>query len=155
MADELLSSLRRRTDADLEPLADLWVASWREAMPDIDFSARREWFCGHLPALEAAGAMTICGRDDGGRLLGFVTFDPATGYLDQIAVASEAKGSGAAAALLREARRISSKPLFLDVNQDNPRALRFYAREGFETVATGVNPHSGLKIWRLRAAPPG
>lgn len=155
MTDELLPLLRRRIDADLEPLADLWVASWREAMPDIDFSARRAWFCNHLPALEAAGAVTICGCREDGCLLGFVTFDLATGYLDQIAVASEAKGSGAAAALLRQARQISSKPLFLDVNQDNPRALRFYAREGFETVAAGVNPHSGLKTWRLRASPPG
>ncbi len=145
--------LRRRTEADMKPLADLWAASWQEAMPEIDFSARRPWLCGHLPALEAAGAVTICGCDEEDRLLGFVTVDPATGYLDQIAVALDAKGSGAAAALLREARRISPHPVFLDVNQDNLRALRFYAREGFETVAAGVNPHSGFKTWRLRSSP--
>ena len=32
--------LRRRTDADMDALAELWAASWREAMPGIDFAAR-------------------------------------------------------------------------------------------------------------------
>ncbi len=144
--------LRRRTDADMYALVELWAASWREAMPGIDFAARKTWLRGHLPALEADGAVTICGFDQNGRLLGFATVDPQNGYLDQIAVAPEAKSSGAASALLAEARRISPHPLFLDVNQDNPRALRFYAREGFEMVEAGVNPRSGLKTWRLREA---
>lgn len=144
--------LRRRTDADMDALAELWAASWREAMPSIDFAARKAWLRGHLPALEAAGAVTVCGLDEGGRLLGFATVNPQNGYLDQIAVAPEAKSSGAASALLAEARRISPHPLYLDVNQDNPRALRFYAREGFKTVEAGVNPRSGLKTWRLRQA---
>ncbi|WP_026607672.1 GNAT family N-acetyltransferase [Methylocapsa acidiphila] len=142
--------LRRRTPDDLDRLADLWVASWREAMPDIDFSARRSWFCDHLRALEAAGAATVCAVDGSDRPIGFVTIDPATAYLDQIAVAPRAKGSGAAALLLSEARRLSPTSLILEVNQDNARALRFYEREGFEKIAEGVNPRSGLKTWRLR-----
>jgi putative acetyltransferase len=144
--------LRRRTDADMDALAALWEASWREAMPAIDFSARKAWLCAHLPALEGAGAVTICGFGEDGRLLGFATVDPQNGYLDQIAVAPEAKSSGAAGALLAEARRISAQPLYLDVNQDNSRALRFYARQGFEAVEASVNPRSGLKTWRLREA---
>jgi putative acetyltransferase len=138
-----------RAEKDLSRLADLWVASWLEAMPEIDFSARRSWFCDHLLQLEAAGAVTICGLDDANRPVGFVTVDPATEYLDQIAVAPEAKGSAAAALLLAEARRLSPNRLELDVNQDNLRALRFYAREGFKKAAEGVNPRSGLKTWRL------
>ncbi len=144
--------LRRRADADMDALVALWAASWREAMPDIDFSAREAWLRSHLLALEAAGAVTVCGLDEDGRLLGFATVDPQNGYLDQIAVAPEAKSSGAARALLAEARRLSLHPLTLDVNQDNSRALRFYAREGFTTVEAGVNPSSGLKTWRLREA---
>jgi putative acetyltransferase len=142
--------LRACTDADLASLADLWVASWQETMPAIDFRARRPWFLDRLRALEAAGAVTICAADGSNRLLGFVTFDPAAAYLDQLAVAPEAKGSGAAALLLNEARRLSEGSLTLDVNQDNPRALRFYEREGFEKIAEGTNPRSGLKTWRLR-----
>ena len=142
--------LRARTDADCATLADVWVASWREAMPDIDFEQRRRWFLDHLRGLEADGAITICAFDGLNRLLGFVTFDPATAYLDQLAVAPEAKGTGAAKLLLNEARRLSPNGLVLDVNQDNARALAFYAREGFAKTAEGVNPRSGLKTWRLR-----
>ena len=142
--------LRVRTDADLVGLAGVWVASWREAMPNIDFAARRPWFLDRLRALEADGAITICAFDGLNRLLGFVTFDPARAYLDQLAVAPEAKGTGAANLLLNEARRLSPDGLALDVNQDNARALAFYAREGFAKIAEGVNPRSGLKTWRLR-----
>ncbi len=143
-------AFRARLDEEISQLADLWVASWREAMPGIDFSARRAWFYDHLRALEAAGAATICGFYGEGRLVGFVTIDPASGYLDQLAVAPEAKGAGAAALLLNEARRLSPGRLALDVNQDNLRALRFYEKEGFEKLEAGVNPLSGLKTWRLR-----
>ncbi|HEY8031862.1 MAG TPA: GNAT family N-acetyltransferase [Methylocella sp.] len=142
--------LRVRTDADCASLADLWIASWREAMPDIDFAARRPWFLDHLRALEAGGAITVCAFDGLNRLLGFVTIDPATAYLDQLAVAPEAKGTGAAKLLLSEARRLSPNGLVLEVNQDNARALAFYAREGFAKTAEGVNPRSGLKTQRLR-----
>jgi putative acetyltransferase len=145
--------LRLRTGPDLAPLADLWVASWQEAMPEIDFSTRKTWFLEHLNALETAGAVTICAFDGSNRLLGFVNFDPAAGYLDQIAVAPDAKGSGAARLLLTEARRLSPGGVTLEVNQDNPRALRFYEREGFEKFAEAVNPISGLKTWRLRQPP--
>jgi putative acetyltransferase len=145
--------LRLRTSPDLARLADLWVASWQEAMPEIDFSTRKTWFLEHLNALETAGAVTICAFDGSNRLLGFVNFDPAAGYLDQIAVAPDAKGSGAARLLLTEARRLSPGGVTLEVNQDNPRALRFYEREGFEKFAEAVNPISGLKTWRLRQPP--
>ncbi len=141
---------RHRRDEDLPGLADLWVASWREAMPEIDFSARRPWFCDHLLGLEAAGAVTICALAGVSRLIGFATVDPTTAYLDQIAIAPEAKGGPAAALLLAEARRLSPNGLALDVNQDNARALRFYAREGFQKISEGVNPRSGLKTWRLQ-----
>lgn len=144
--------LRARSGADLGHLAALWVASWQEAMPSIDFTARRPWFLDHLRSLESAGAVTICAVDGAGQLLGFTTFHPASAYLDQLAVAPEAKGSGAASLLVREACRLSKSRLTLDVNQDNLRAMRFYEREGFETIAEGINPHSGLKTWRLRSS---
>jgi putative acetyltransferase len=142
--------LRVRSEVDCASLADVWVASWREAMPDIDFEARRPWFLDHLRALEAAGAITICAFSNLNRLLGFVTFDPASAFLDQLAVAPEAKGTGAAHLLLNEACRHSPNGLVLDVNQDNARALAFYEREGFAKTAEGVNPRSGLKTQRLR-----
>jgi putative acetyltransferase len=145
-------SLRPPEDNERPGLADLWEASWREAMPQIDFAARRDWFFAHLQALEAARAVTICAFDASGAMLGFMTIDPETGYLDQIALAPQAKGGPAAKLLLAEARRLSPTGIELEVNQDNPRAVRFYEREGFERMAEGVNPRSGLKTWRMRSA---
>lgn len=144
--------LRPRNETDLVSLADLWVASWQEAMPSIDFRARRPWLIDHLRNLEAAGAVTVCALDGSDKLLGFATFDPAEAYLNQLAVAPEAKGSSAATLLLNEVRRLCSGSLTLDVNQDNSRAVRFYEREGFEKIAEGTNSDSGLKTWRLRFA---
>jgi putative acetyltransferase len=141
--------LRRLKDADLPSLAKLWLASWQEAMPAIDFSARLQWFLPHLRALEARGFVTVCAID-GDSIIGFVSIDPSTAYLDQLAVAPAAKGSGVARILLDEARRISPQGIVLDVNEDNDRALAFYKREGFEKIAEGVNPLSGLKTVRLR-----
>lgn len=142
--------LRTRADLDAETLADLWIASWRDAMPEIDFPARRDWFLDHLRRLEAAGAVTICAFEGSSRLIGFMILDPETGLLDQLAVVPRAKGSGAAVLLLNEARRLSPEGIRLDVNVDNPRALRFYEREGFERIGDGVNAKSGLETWRLR-----
>jgi putative acetyltransferase len=142
-------------------LADLWVASWQEAMPFIDFTARRAWLCRHVPALEAEGALTLCafggpGQFGSGQLLGFMVLDVAAGYLDQLAVAPFAKGKGVARRLLSEARRLSPKGLQLDVNIDNPRAVRFYEREDFAAVGEGLAPQSGLRtlkmVWREPAS---
>jgi len=143
--------LRKRGDKEIEKLADLWASSWLEEMPAIDFAARRHWFLTHIQSLEKAGAATICAVDGKDRLLGFAVFNASTAYLDQLVVAPEAKGAGIASLLVGEAIKFSCGALYLDVNQDNPRALRFYEKEGFEIIGEGVNPTSGLKTWRLQS----
>jgi putative acetyltransferase len=143
-------SLRPYIEADRDSLIALWVASWQKTMPAIDFDARRTWFDGHLNRLEAAGFETICAFDPAKILLGFVTLHSRTHDLDQLAVKPSAWGSGVAARLLNEARRLSPDTLLLDVNQDNPRAIRFYKREGFSCIAEGINITSGLKTLRMR-----
>jgi len=140
--------LARRGD-DLDRLADLWVASWRAVMPGIDFSARRDWFLAYLSDLEAQGATTICALA-ADRPLGFVLLDVPRGILEQIAVKPELFGTGIGALLLDEAKRLCPKGLSLEVNADNPRALRFYEKAGFERQGASVNPASGLETWRMR-----
>jgi len=87
-----------------------------------------------------------------GALVGFVTVDPNTHYLDQIVVAPEAWGAEVASALLAEARRISPDGLELKVNADNARAIRFYEKHGFKISAQDVNERSGAPVhvmsWR-------
>ena len=146
MCDLLI--LRPLQPADVPALADLWVRSWQETMPAIDFEARRGWIVDFLAGTESdARATFVAVRDSA--LVGFVTTEPAQGYLHQLVVASDAKGQGTALALLAAAKRDAASGLTLDVNQDNPRAVRFYEREGFVRESAGVNAASGLKTWRL------
>ncbi|MGO9004953.1 MAG: GNAT family N-acetyltransferase [Beijerinckiaceae bacterium] len=142
--------LAPRSVADLAPLVDLWVESWQAAMPQIDFDARRAWFSTHLLAMEADGALTICGFDAENRLAGFALLVTQKSYLEQIAVHPRHFGSGLAGRLLGEVKSLCPGGLTLDVNADNRRALRFYEREGFARIASGRNGLSGLATWRLR-----
>jgi len=135
----------------LPELVDLWVEAWQRTMPAIDFEARRAWFVDHLAAQQQKGAEVVCAFDEGtGAMAGFITVEPGSGHVNQLAVASAYWGSAAAARLLEEARRRSPAELWLDVNQDNPRAVRFYEKQGFRRESEAVNPNSGLKTWRYR-----
>lgn len=119
-------------------------------MPQIDFEARRAWFLDHLRNLETTGAKTICACGTQDTLLGFVSVNPQTQILDQLAGAPDAWGKGIAQRLLQEARLLSPRALVLDVNEENKRAIRFYEREAFVHVADGINAMSGLKTWRMK-----
>jgi putative acetyltransferase len=141
---------RLRAEDDLFSLVALWVASWQEAMPSIDFELRRDWFRDHLNALETSGYVTICAFDQAALLVGFVTVDAVTQRLDQLAVKPSAWGSGVAVRLLDEARRISPHRLLLEVNHENHRAVRFYEREEFQRIGEGVNANSGLRTWLMQ-----
>ena len=80
--------------------------------------------------------------------LGFAIVQGA--LLHQLGVARAANGSGAAAALVDAAKARASGGLALEVNQDNPRAVRFYLREGFRRTGEGRNAGSGLATWHMR-----
>jgi putative acetyltransferase len=142
--------LRGFEDGDFPALADLWVAVWRESGFAIDFEARRPWLARRLEGLRASGGAVVVGLDGDGRPAGFVTIDPASGYLDQLCVAPAERGSGLASILLDEAKRLSPDGIELDVNEANERARRFYAREGFAFVTKGESAQSGLPTLRLR-----
>jgi putative acetyltransferase len=134
--------------ADLPETLDLWVATWQVAYPAIDFNARRGWAVDHIAELERAGAQSLVVLH-GGRIVGAMVVDPATGYLDQIVVASEQQGQGIADLLLAEARRLSPGGLDLHVNKDNARALRFYEKNGFAKAGEDINPRSGAPILKM------
>ena len=148
-SDESEAHLRPLRAGNIAALADLWVASWQEAMPTIDFAVRRDWIVAFLgaPAHETLVA------EIAGRPAGFVTLEG--GYLHQLVVARESKGRGLATVLLDAAKARAIDGLRLDVNQANARAVRFYEREGFCKVGEGVNQASGLATWTMAwAAPP-
>jgi putative acetyltransferase len=74
-------------------------------------------------------------------------------YLDQLVVAPERWGSGLAAALLAEAKRLSPRGLDLLVNKDNARAIRFYQKHGFVYAGEDKNPVSGIPVNRMTWRP--
>jgi putative acetyltransferase len=142
--------LRDLVETDLSALIDLWAAAWTETDIPIDFGARRAWIGERLSALRAAGAEAVVGFEVSGKPAGFVTIDARSGALDQLCVAPAERGLGLAAALMDEAKRRSPGLIDLEVNEANPRARRFYEREGFSVVGRGVSPHSGLPTLKMR-----
>ena len=138
------------TEALMPELADLWVGAWTQAMPQIDFEARRLWLAAHLEGLHQQAYVTRCALEATGALAGFVTLQPRSGELDQIAVAPWAARRGLGRLLLEEARALAPGRITLTVNRDNGPALRFYEREGFVRIGEGVNAMSGLRTLRMQ-----
>ena len=132
--------------ADTDAVANFWVRAWDRTMPQFDFSERRPWLLNHLQTAQDGGAATVVAGEGPS---GFLILWPATGELDQLAVAPEAWGTGVAEALMRWATD-ACEAMWLDVNQDNPRAVAFYRRHGFAIEAASVNPGGLLPIWRMR-----
>jgi putative acetyltransferase len=129
----------------------LWQRTWQEAYPTIDFATRLEWWRARWRNELVPRAEIVIAEHEGA-VIGFVTIDP-EGYLDQLVVAPEHWGSGAADLLLEEARRVSPKGITLLVNTDNVRAIRFYERNGFVHVGEDINPTSGRPVLRMSWTP--
>jgi len=147
--------LRPYAAADEAAAIELWRRTWQAAYPRLDFSARLAWWRERWRSeLVPVAAITIAERaGESGDILGFVTVDRSTGYLDQIVVAPEAWGSPLAAALIEDAKQSSPNGLELLVNQDNARAVRFYEKQGFVVVGADVNPISGAALHRMSWRP--
>ena len=141
-------TLRRYAEADEAAAIELWRRTWQLAYPALDFAARVDWWRERWRnELVPTTTVTVAERD--GALIGFVTVDPRSGYLDQIVVAPETWGSALAGSLLDEAKRIAPGKLELLVNQDNERAIRFYEKHGFVVSGADVNPRSGAPLHRM------
>ena len=125
-------------------VADIWIASWDSSQPPMNHVAKHDWVFHQLEAMHERGALTICALNKcTGGLAGFATFDASRGILLRIAVATTARGAGVAGALLERAKLLSPLGLSAQVPEDNARALRFFAREGF-----AAREQSDLMEWR-------
>ncbi len=144
----------RRYDAasDEEAALALWLRTWQKTYPDIDFAGRfdrwRKQWCDHL-----VPDATIVVAEALEQIVGFVTVDTKTLYLDQLVVAPEFWGNGVATKLIAEAKRLSPRGLNLDVNTDNRRAIAFYEKEGFVLAGKGFNALSGRPVHHMRWRP--
>jgi putative acetyltransferase len=125
----------------------LWLETWQQAYPSIDFAGRVHWWRERWRGELVPNAAIIVAEQNGA-LVGFVTID-ATGYLDQLVVAPDRWGSKLATTLVDEAKRLSPDQITLLVNKDNARAIRFYERNGFVHVGEDVNPTSGKQVLKM------
>ena len=119
--------------------ADLWVETWADTYPQIDFAARRSWFIERFTLYVDGPVHAELAFNERNERCGLVSIDPRSGHIDQFAVARAARGTGVAHALMNHAKNLSPGFLHLDVNTDNVRAIRFYEREGFRRVKEGFS----------------
>jgi putative acetyltransferase len=145
-------TLRTYTARDEEASIALWLRSWQAAYPELDFAARLDWWRRRWRDELLPTAEVVVAEASGG-MIGFVTVDVHTLYLDQIVVAPERWRDGVGAALITEAKRLSPRGLDLDVNIDNARAIRFYETLGFAITGAGQNPISGKPVHRMSWRP--
>jgi putative acetyltransferase len=145
-------TLRPYVPADEDAAIELWRRTWQQHYPHLDFAARVDWWRERWRN-ELVPTATITVAEANGKLVGFVTVDPQTGYLDQIVVAPETWGARIAPALMAEAKRMSPRGLDLKVNADNSRAIRFYEKNGFAIAGDDVNPLSGAPILKMSWRP--
>jgi putative acetyltransferase len=144
--------LRPYSADDEDAAIELWRRTWQYHFPHIDFAARESWWRERWRQ-ELVPVAKVVVAEQNSVLTGFVTIDLKTRYLDQIVVAPEVWGSGVAAALLDEAKRLSPQGIELLVNKDNLRAIRFYEKNGFAYSGEGANPVSGKIVNKMTWRP--
>jgi putative acetyltransferase len=146
------ATLRPYAAADEDAAIELWRRTWQVAYPDIDFDERVGWWRERWRS-DTVALSSIVVAERAGALIGFVTINGDSGYLDQLVVAPETWGSGVADELMQEAFRLSPRGIDLHVNTDNARAIRFYEKHGFAKLTESVNPRSGLPVYLMRWQP--
>ena len=144
--------LRPYANADEDAAIELWRRTWQHHFPQIDFNERLGWWRERWKQ-ELVPVADVVVAESNGALIGFVTIDPKTRYLDQLVVAPEHWGSRAATALLDEAKRRAPSGIELLVNKENARAIRFYEKQGFKYLREDTNPVSGRPVNRMGWTP--
>lgn len=123
--------IRPSRPADLEPLLDIWLRSVRATHVFLAESDIQEL----LPAVRnyLSGAdtelWTLC--CEASAPIGFMGL--AEDKVDALFVAPDHLRRGAGRLLIEHARRLRG-PLRVDVNEQNPEAIKFYEANGFHVV---------------------
>ncbi|MGM4916762.1 GNAT family N-acetyltransferase [Tardiphaga sp. 813_E8_N1_3] len=129
--------LRPYRESDEDSSIALWLETWRQAYPSINFDARVDWWRNRWRT-ELVPVAQIVVAEQNDAMVGFVTID-GTGYLDQLVVSPAHWGSDVARLLVDDAKRLSPAGVTLKVNADNARAIKFYTRNGFVKNGDEVN----------------
>jgi len=131
--------IRAGTPADFEALLDVWLRSVRAThtfLTEDDIQAMLPQVRdAALPALEL---WVAC--DGAGRPIGFAGLCDAK--LEALFLAPECRRQGIGRALIEHARLLKG-PLTVDVNEQNPEAVAFYAACGFRLIGRSETDGDG------------
>jgi GNAT superfamily N-acetyltransferase len=94
-------------------------------------------------AQEIAGGWHVYAVMDAGQVLGFLAYDPAKRYLNQLFLARTAQGRGVGKALLDFTKTQMPEGFRLRTHADNRGAQRFYERERLVRETTERHPRYG------------
>src|SRR5919108_6335266 len=131
--------IREAQSTDRERLPDIWLRSVREThtfLTEDDIQAllplaRDELLLGDLEL------WLLCQDDD---IAGFTGLDGAN--VEALFLDPEFRRLGGGRLLIDHARRLKG-PLTVEVNEQNPEAVRFYEALGFETVSRSPDDGAG------------
>lgn len=123
--------LRRARPADAAEIAEVYLASFRAALPTVRLAHSdddvRGWISAHLLAETETWV-----AHEGVEIVGMLSLRP--GWIDQLYVAPDRLGEGIGRRLLDLAKARADAPIELWTFQVNDRARRFYERNGFVSV---------------------
>ncbi|CRM44943.1 MULTISPECIES: GNAT family N-acetyltransferase [Pseudomonas] len=132
------SVIHTPNNSDYPELARIWEASVRathDFLPESYIVLLREL----LLTRYLDSVMLVCTKDSSQRITGFAGV--AAGKVEMLFIDPLHRGQGLGRQLLRYAINCMNADE-LDVNEQNPQALGFYLKQGFEVI--GRTEHDGL-----------
>lgn len=143
-------NIRSRRDGEISTLVEIWLRSVRAThgfLSEQDIAALEPLVRERvLPKLEV---WVLC--DDADTPVGFMALNGNS--LEGLFIDPAHIGAGGGRLLLAHARRLKG-PLSVDVNEQNPAALRFYLANGFEITGRSETDSGGrpFPLLHLREA---
>lgn len=144
--------IRALQTTDLEAVTSLWLAANLQAHA---FIAPEYWEGNRNLMRELLVQAEVYVYENGEEIQGFAGMNG--NYIEGIFVSPGMQSFGIGKALL-DFLKMQKSALHLNVYQKNPRAIRFYAREGFQKQHDGLDEATGEKdyamVWRQAAGEP-
>ena len=111
------------------------------------FPWRGDWQA-YIPVLQNAfeHARVLVAEEPSAGLVGFLTLQPLTGYVDHLFVHEDWRLCGVGRGLLEVARAEADKPLTLDVDTQNTAARQAYEAMGWRVVADAKPARPGQQV---------